>query len=118
VHSYLGTIESKFEDSELDMDNYLRLRRRAIAQRERQLAALQRLLAESGASEMVPALDKLKTDKPDEAEVKHALEQAAEQAERKGWGQRLRERIAAHKGDIVELAVSIAVQVGKAAASL
>jgi hypothetical protein len=114
----LDTIEAKFEDGELDMDNYLRLRRRSITQRERELAALQRLLSESGVSEMDPVLEKLKTDKPNEAEVKQNLEQAAAQAEQKGWGQRLLEQIEAHKGDIVELAVAIAVQVGKVAVGL
>ena len=118
VQGELDTIEAKFEDGELDMDEYLRFRRRAIAQRERQLAALQRLLSESGVSEMDSVLEKLKTEKPDEAEVKQDLEQAAEQVEQKGWGQHLREQIEAHKGDIAGLVVAIAVQVGKAAAGL
>lgn len=118
VQGELHTIEEKFEDGELDMDSYLRLRRRSIAQRERQLAKLQRLLSESGVSEMDPVLEKLKTDKPDEAEVKQDLEQAAAQAEQKGWGQHLLEQVEAHKGDIIELAVAIAVKIGKAAAVL
>ena len=118
LQSELRTIEEKFEDMEMDMQEYLRLRSRAIMQRERQLAKLQRLLTESGVSELEPVLEKLKAERPDEAQVKQDLEQAAAQAEKKGWGQHLLEQIQAHKGDIIELAITVAVIIGKAAAAM
>jgi hypothetical protein len=117
IQSELCTIEEKFEDREMDMDEYLRLRSRAVAQRGRQLARLQCILTESGVPEMDLALEKLKTDRPDEAVVKQELELAVAEAEQKGWGQHLLEQIEAHRGDLIELAVAIAVKIGKAAAA-
>ncbi len=105
----LGQLEEKWKSGDLESSQYFRLLESRNAERKSLITDIQMLLRDRGVEELDDALEKVKANRPED-EIKDDLKQVAK---KEGWSDKIVEQINRHKGGIVSLIITIALESGK-----
>jgi CheY-like chemotaxis protein len=107
----MAETEKEYRKGALDIARYNQLLRDYGTERYEIIDKMQTLMQGRGLDQLHEALEKVKNHEPEEA-IKTELK---EEAKKQGWGDKVFEEIEKHKGEIVSLIVSIAMELGKRA---
>lgn len=113
----LNALVADWKNAAVDGTFYYKKRRALVTEQALNIKTLNNILLEKGAESAVKVLDKaIKSDPREEKtneEIKQELIQVAQEAEDKGWGTKLVEKIKEHSGDIADIAIGIGLRIGK-----
>jgi CheY-like chemotaxis protein len=118
VESAIGELKRQQERGDVEFSHYLRLFQSRRADLNNLVAQIDALLTGPDGDILRDALNR-SSKGADEAAATDTTETVKEElraaAETQGWGQKIIEQINAHRGEIVSLVVSIALELGKRA---
>ena len=109
----LNKLDSDFKNASVDETFYYKKRQALVGEQEMNLVSLAETLEQQGAGAAASVLKKAVEAKPNEEEVKNQLIQVGQEAEQKGWGTKLVEKIKEHKGDVLDIAIKTGISVAK-----
>lgn len=110
----LKEIDALYQAGEEDLGRAMRLKSTIESERVQILLALENVLEDAAPSMLTDAVQKAQ-DPNTEEQAKASLEQLAQE---RGWSERVIDKIKNHKGDIIDLIVSVAVRVAKEMAGM
>jgi len=110
----MADTKGEYEKGFIDLGRRNQLLRNYGKQRYEVMDKMEALMKGTGFERLHEALEKAESHEPEET-IKSELK---EEAKKQGWGDQILKKIEEHKGEIVSLVVSIAIELGKKAAGM